>query len=84
MEISWYEDGVLNASYNCIDRHVESGHGDRTAIIWAADELGHYERISYSKLLAETSRNDMLRRGQLVSLTGFGSGFSWGSAVVRW
>ena len=56
IEISWFKDGVLNASYNCIDRHVENGDGDRTAIIWAADEVGHYERISYSELLAETSR----------------------------
>jgi len=55
VEISWFKDGRLNASYNCIDRHVEKD-GDRTAIIWAADEPGHYERISYRKLLAETSR----------------------------
>ena len=56
VRISWFGDGKLNASYNCIDRHVENGKGDRTAIIWAADELGHYERISYSKLLSETCR----------------------------
>ena len=55
VEISWFKGGKLNASYNCIDRHVEN-NGDRTAIIWAADEPGHYERISYRKLLAETCR----------------------------
>ncbi|MFQ5349552.1 MAG: AMP-binding protein, partial [Thermoanaerobaculia bacterium] len=55
VEISWFKGGKLNASYNCIDRHVEKD-GDRTAIIWAADEPGHYERISYRKLLAETCR----------------------------
>ena len=55
VEISWFKDGVLNACYNCIDRHIEQD-GDRTAIIWAADEPGHYERISYRQLLTETSR----------------------------
>jgi acetyl-CoA synthetase len=55
VEISWFRGGKLNASYNCIDRHVEK-NGDRTAIIWAADEPGHYERISYRKLLSETCR----------------------------
>ncbi len=55
VEISWFKGGKLNASYNCIDRHVEK-NGDRTALIWAADEPGHYERISYRKLLTETCR----------------------------
>jgi len=55
VEISWFKGGKLNASYNCIDRHIEE-KGDRTAIIWAADEPGHYERISYRKLLTETCR----------------------------
>lgn len=45
---------------------------------------GNCSAGSIPMLLAETTRNDKLRRGQLVSLTGFGSGFSWGSAVVRW
>ena len=55
VKISWFEDGVLNACHNCIDRHVEKD-GDRTAIIWAADEPGRFERISYRQLLTETSR----------------------------
>ena len=55
VEISWYTGGRLNACYNCIDRHVEE-NGDRTALIWAADEPGHYERISYRRLLEETCR----------------------------
>ena len=45
---------------------------------------GNCSAASIPMLLAEATRNGKLARGQLVSLTGFGSGFSWGSAVVRW
>ena len=55
IKISWYEGGQLNACYNCVDRHAEKD-GDRTALIWAADEPGQYERISYRTLLEETCR----------------------------
>ena len=34
----WFEDGELNASYNCLDRHLEQGNGDRVAIIFEADD----------------------------------------------
>ena len=34
-KIKWFENGKLNVSYNCLDRHVESGNGEKTAIIWA-------------------------------------------------
>ena len=49
----WFEDGTLNASYNCLDRNVEQGLGDKTAIIFEADG-GDVTRISYSELLAKT------------------------------
>jgi acetyl-CoA synthetase len=48
----WFTGGTLNASYNCIDRHVESGDGDRTAIEWEG-ELGETRSYSYEELLAE-------------------------------
>ena len=32
--IRWFENGKLNASYNCLDRHIENGHANQTAIIW--------------------------------------------------
>ncbi|WP_425260875.1 acetate--CoA ligase [Rubrivivax sp. RP6-9] len=47
----WFEDGTLNASYNCLDRNVERGLGDKTAIIFEADG-GEVRRVSYSELLA--------------------------------
>jgi acetyl-CoA synthetase len=49
----WFEDGTLNASYNCLDRNVEKGLGDKTALIFEADG-GEITRITYSQLLAKT------------------------------
>jgi len=34
----WFEDGKLNASYNCLDRHIEAGRGDRVAFHWRGEE----------------------------------------------
>ena len=48
----WFEDGKLNASYNCLDRHVEAGLGDKVAIIFEADS-GEVTKVSYSQLLAK-------------------------------
>ncbi len=48
----WFEDGTLNASVNCLDRHVQAGHGDRIAIIFEADD-GQVTRITYAQLLVE-------------------------------
>ena len=45
----WFEDGMLNISYNCIDRHVEN-HPEKTAIIWQGDEREKNENISYIEL----------------------------------
>ncbi|MEX8498110.1 MAG: acetate--CoA ligase [Leptothrix ochracea] len=51
----WFEDGTLNASYNCLDRNVERGLGDKTAIIFEADG-GEVTKVTYSELLAKTSQ----------------------------
>jgi propionyl-CoA synthetase len=45
----WFPDGMLNTSYNCLDRHVLAGHGDRTAFIWDSAMEGRVELISYAK-----------------------------------
>lgn len=45
----WFMDGKLNASYNCLDRHLEK-RGKKTALIWAKDAPGEYEHISYQDL----------------------------------
>jgi acetyl-CoA synthetase len=60
----WFEDGALNASYNCLDRHVEAGKGDKTALIFEADD-SQVTRVSYSELLARTCQlaNALKARG---------------------
>ena len=51
----WFADGVLNASYNCLDRHVAAGLGDKVAIIFEADD-GKVTRVTYRELLARVSQ----------------------------
>jgi acetyl-CoA synthetase len=47
----WFADGTLNASYNCLDRNVERGLGDKTAIIFEADG-GEVTKVTYAQLLS--------------------------------
>ncbi len=49
LHIRWFEDGTLNACYNCIDRHLES-RADQTAIIWEGDDPDRDLHISYREL----------------------------------
>ena len=49
VSIKWFKDGVLNASINCIDRHLEE-RGDQTAIIWESDDPSIDSKISYNQL----------------------------------
>ena len=49
MSIKWYEDGTLNVSANCIDRHLKT-RGDQVAIIWEGDDPTHDEKITYRQL----------------------------------
>ena len=51
----WFEDGTLNASYNCLDRHVEAGLGDKVAIRFEADD-GTVTTSTYKQLLERVSR----------------------------
>ncbi|WP_309065403.1 acetate--CoA ligase [Microbacterium sp.] len=51
----WFDDGRLNVAYNCLDRHVEAGNGDRVAILWEG-EPGDERRITYAELTEEVKR----------------------------
>ena len=53
--IKWYEDGALNASANCIDRHLKD-KGDQTAIIWEGDDPKDSKHITYNELHKEVSK----------------------------
>ena len=55
LHIRWYYDGTLNASVNCIDRHLEK-RGDQVAIIWEGDEPTDDKKITYRALHAEVCR----------------------------
>jgi acetyl-CoA synthetase len=72
--IRWFADGVLNASVNCLDRHLDA-HGDRTALVFERDDPAlPAERISYRDLharvcrLANALRNLGVRRGDRVTI----------------
>ena len=60
----WFEDGTLNVSYNCLDRNVERGLGEKVAIIFEADD-GAVTKVSYKELLARTCQlaNALKARG---------------------
>src|SRR6185437_6402431 len=51
----WFTDGKLNASYNCLDRHVEAGNGDRVAFHWRGEE-GEERDVTYEELLRDTQK----------------------------
>ena len=55
-KIEWFSGGKLNACYNCIDRHIEQGHGEKTAIIWEGNDPNQSRKYSYNDLLKEVSR----------------------------
>jgi acetyl-CoA synthetase len=52
----WYVGGRLNAAYNCVDRHVEAGNGDRVAFHWVGEPADDTRTITYADLQAEVSK----------------------------
>ena len=71
----WFTDGTLNASYNCLDRHVENGRGEEVAIQWVGEPTDEGNRgITYEELLAEveafaaTLRDLGVEKGDVVTM----------------
>jgi len=64
----WFADGELNVAYNCLDRHVEAGLGDRVAIHWEG-EPGDTRTITYAELTA-----DVKRAANMLEALGIGDG----------
>mgnify|MGYP001489187763 FL=1 len=54
-KINWFNGGKLNASYNCIDRHINAGYGNEVAIIWEGNDPKQSRKFTYSDLLKEVS-----------------------------
>ena len=73
LHIRWFEDGVLNASYNCLDRHLDE-RGDQTAIIYEGDDPSVSEHITYRALyervcrLANGLRELGVQKGDIVTI----------------
>lgn len=69
---TWFPDGQISTSYNCIDRHVEAGNGDNTAIIWDSPVSGNRQEITYAKLQEEVAvmagvlREEGVHKGDVV------------------
>src|SRR5260370_1869848 len=53
--IKWFEDGITNVAYNCIDRHLHS-RGKQTAIIWEGDDPKESKHVTYKELPDEVCR----------------------------
>jgi acetyl-CoA synthetase len=70
---TWFADGRLNVSYNCLDRHVEAGNGDRVAFHWRGEE-GEEREITYAELhrdvqrFANALRNRGIGKGDVVGI----------------
>lgn len=73
VSIRWFEDGTLNASYNCLDRHLET-RGDQVAIIWEGDDPSESESITYRQLhervcrFANALKGQGVKKGDVVTL----------------
>jgi len=72
--IEWFTNGKLNASYNCIDRHIKNGLGDKTALIWQSNDVNVTKNVTYNELLVHVSqfanalKNANIQKGDRVCI----------------
>jgi acetyl-CoA synthetase len=72
--VRWFDGARLNASENCLDRHVEEGRGDRVALVWEGDDPAESRKLTYLELLrrvcrwANALRELGVRRGDRVCI----------------
>jgi len=73
-KIAWFTGGKLNASYNCLDRHLSGARRDKVALIWEGNEPGRSRRITYAELHREVCRfanvlkKNGIRKGDRVTI----------------
>jgi acetyl-CoA synthetase len=73
VSIKWYEDGTLNAAYNCVDRHLKD-RANQTAIIWEGDDPNESKHITYAELhdnvcrLANVMKSHGIKKGDRVTI----------------
>ena len=69
---SWFPDGEISTTYNCIDRHVKAGNGDKLAMIWDSPVSESKEKYTYSQMLEEVEtlagvlREEGVKKGDVV------------------
>lgn len=69
---SWFADGEISTTYNCVDRHVKNGNGGNVAICWDSPVTGQKERYTYKELLQEVEtlagvlREEGVKKGDVV------------------
>lgn len=69
---SWFPDGLISTTYNCVDRHVHNGNGENVAIVWESPVTGSKEKYTYNQLLDEVEvlagvlREEGVRKGDVV------------------
>lgn len=69
---SWFPDGEISTTYNCLDRHVEAGNGDKLAMIWDSPVSGSKEKYTYNQMLDEVEllagvlREQGVQKGDVV------------------
>ncbi|KAF2876757.1 AMP-binding enzyme [Massariosphaeria phaeospora] len=69
---SWFPGGEISTTYNCINRHVEQGNGDKVAIYWDSPVTGSKEKYTYNQLLQEVEalagvlREEGVQKGDVV------------------
>lgn len=69
---SWFPDGEISTAYNCLDRHVKAGNGDKLAMIWDSPVSGSKEKYTYNQMLEEVEtlagvlREEGVKKGDVV------------------
>lgn len=69
---SWFPDGEISTTYNCLDRHVKAGNGDKLAMIWDSPVSGSKEKYTYNQMLDEVEllagvlREQGVQKGDVV------------------
>eukprot|EP01094_Clydonella_sp_ATCC50884_P023171 TRINITY_DN5491_c1_g1_i1.p1 TRINITY_DN5491_c1_g1~~TRINITY_DN5491_c1_g1_i1.p1 ORF type:complete len:689 (+),score=197.22 TRINITY_DN5491_c1_g1_i1:62-2068(+) len=72
--IEWFADGETNVAYNCLDRHIEAGHGERVAFFFEGNDVSVQQTVTYSQLrdrvnkLANVLRASGVKRGDTVAI----------------
>lgn len=73
-DVHWFDNGKLNVSYNCIDRHLEAGRGGDVAILWEGDDPSNSRSITFESLSREVNRianvlkEEGVRKGDVVTI----------------